>query len=54
MRAIHKSLRENLKMDFDWRILIVIAPVLMAGGWAAFNIGAIAIKQVQSFLNKEA
>ncbi|MEG4282528.1 photosystem II protein Y [Microcoleus sp. A006_D1] len=41
-------------MEFDWRILIVLSPVLLAGGWAAYNVGAIALKQVQKLLNKEA
>ncbi len=41
-------------MDFDFRILIVLMPVLLAGGWAAYNIGGIALKQVQKMLNKEA
>jgi photosystem II PsbY protein len=41
-------------MDFDFRILIVLMPVLLAGGWAVYNVGAIALKQVQKLLNKEA
>ncbi|MEG3904219.1 MULTISPECIES: photosystem II protein Y [unclassified Microcoleus] len=41
-------------MDFDFRILIVLMPVLLAGGWAAYNVGAIALKQVQKMLNKQA
>lgn len=41
-------------MDFDFRLLIVLLPILAAAGWAVFNIGAIAIQQVQNFLNKEA
>ncbi|HAG84735.1 MAG TPA: photosystem II protein Y [Cyanobacteria bacterium UBA11162] len=36
----------------DWRLLIVLLPILLAGGWAVFNIGAIALRQVQAFLNK--
>lgn len=40
-------------MDFDFRILIVLMPVLLAGGWAAYNVGAIALKQVQKLLNKQ-
>ncbi|MFM6189093.1 MAG: photosystem II protein Y [Planktothrix sp.] len=39
-------------MDFDFRILIVLLPLLAAGGWAVYNIGAIALRQVQGFLNK--
>lgn len=38
----------------DWRVLIVLLPILLAGGWALYNIGAIAIRQVQNFLNKQA
>ncbi|MBD2464936.1 photosystem II protein Y [Oscillatoria sp. FACHB-1407] len=39
-------------MDFDWRILVVLSPVLLAGGWAVYNIGQAALKQVQGFLSK--
>jgi photosystem II PsbY protein len=38
----------------DWRVLIVLLPVIVAGSWAIFNIGAAALRQVQQFLNKEA
>jgi photosystem II PsbY protein len=38
----------------DWRWLIVLLPVLVAGSWALYNIGKAAIKQAQDFLNKEA
>ena len=41
-------------MDFDFRILIVLMPVLLAGGWAAYNIGSLALKQVQKMLNNQA
>jgi photosystem II PsbY protein len=34
-------------MDFDFRILIVIAPVLAAGSWAVFNIFGAALRQIQ-------
>jgi photosystem II PsbY protein len=40
-------------MDFDWRILIVVLPLAIAGGWAVFNIGTLAISQAQKFLNKQ-
>lgn len=39
-------------MGIDWRIVIVLSPLLLAAGWAAFNIGALALRQVQGFLNK--
>ena len=40
-------------MEFDFRLLIVLLPIIAAGGWAVYNIGAVAIQQVQKFLNKE-
>jgi photosystem II PsbY protein len=39
-------------MDIDWRILIVLSPVLLAAGWALFNVGAIALRQAQAFFNR--
>jgi photosystem II PsbY protein len=41
-------------MDIDYRVAIVLAPILVAAGWAVFNIGAAALRQIQGFLNKEA
>ncbi|HLO88250.1 MAG TPA: photosystem II protein Y [Nostocaceae cyanobacterium] len=41
-------------MDIDTRVLIVVAPLALAAGWAAFNIGAAAIRQIQNFLSKQA
>jgi photosystem II PsbY protein len=38
-------------MDFDFRVVIVLLPILLAGGWAVFNIGAAALRQVQKLLN---
>ena len=37
----------------DWRILIVLLPLIVAGSWAIFNIGAAALRQAQEFLNRE-
>lgn len=37
----------------DWRLLIVLLPLLVAAGWAVFNIGAIALRQVQEFLSRQ-
>lgn len=39
-------------MDFDWRLVVVLGPLLIAAGWAGFNIFAAALGQVQGFLNK--
>ena len=39
-------------MDIDWRVVIVLSPILLAAGWALFNIGAAALRQVQGFLGK--
>ncbi|MBW4649485.1 MAG: photosystem II protein Y [Kastovskya adunca ATA6-11-RM4] len=36
----------------DWRIVVVASPLLLAAGWAVFNIGAAALKQAQGFLNR--
>jgi len=41
-------------MDFDFRLLVVLLPLLVAGGWAVFNIGAAALVQINKFLKKEA
>jgi len=37
----------------DWRVLVVFSPLIIAAGWALFNVGAAAIGQVQAFLNKK-
>ena len=38
----------------DWRLLIVLLPLIAAGGWAFFQVGKIAIAQAQAFLNRQA
>lgn len=37
----------------DWRVLVVLAPVILAGSWAVFNIGKAALGQFQTFLNSK-
>jgi photosystem II PsbY protein len=37
----------------DWRVVLVLAPVIIAGSWALFNIGAAAINQARQFLSKQ-
>lgn len=37
----------------DWRVLIVLAPLIIAGTWAVFNIGAAALRQFQEVLSRE-
>lgn len=37
----------------DLRVVIVLAPLAIAASWAAFNIFAAALNQIQGFLNKE-
>ncbi len=32
----------------DWRIIVVISPLLVAGAWAIFNIGAAALNQLRT------
>lgn len=36
----------------DWRIVIVLLPLILAASWALYNIGSVAIKQAQVFLSK--
>jgi len=31
----------------DTRLIIILAPLLVAGSWALFNIGRLAIQQLQ-------
>lgn len=38
----------------DLRPLIVLLPLFLALGWVAYNIAPAALKQIQSFLNREA
>lgn len=40
-------------MSFDWRLIVVLGPILIAAGWAGFNIFAAALNQVQTVLNKK-
>ena len=37
----------------DWRVLIVLAPLAIAAGWAIFNIGAAAVAQAQKYFGNE-
>ncbi|MGK7951814.1 MAG: photosystem II protein Y [Xenococcaceae cyanobacterium] len=36
----------------DWRVLIVVLPIGVAAGWAIFNIGAAAVRQIQNYTSK--
>ena len=36
-------------MDIDFRLAIVLIPLLAAVSWAGFNIAPAAIKQIQGF-----
>ena len=38
-------------MDFDFRILIVVAPLAAAAGWAVFNILPAALRQLQVLMS---
>lgn len=38
----------------DWRIIVVLSPLILAASWALYNIGKAALQQVQNFLDKEA
>ncbi|NJL83100.1 MAG: photosystem II protein Y [Chloroflexaceae bacterium] len=36
----------------DWRLIVVLAPVIIAGSWAVFNIGAAALNQAKQFWSR--
>ncbi|MGF1519423.1 MAG: photosystem II protein Y [Nodosilinea sp.] len=38
----------------DWRVVVVLLPIAIAGSWAVFNIGRAALGQLQDFLDREA
>ena len=38
----------------DWRVVVVLLPIAVAGSWAVFNIGRAALGQLQDILNREA
>ncbi len=35
----------------DWRVVVVLSPIILAASWAAFNIGRAAIAQFRGFLD---
>ncbi|NJN31646.1 MAG: photosystem II protein Y [Synechococcales cyanobacterium RM1_1_8] len=37
----------------DWRIVVVLAPIILAASWAGFNIFQAALGQIQKALGKE-
>lgn len=37
----------------DWRVILVLSPVILAVTWALVNIASAALSQAQQFLNKE-
>jgi photosystem II PsbY protein len=39
-------------MHFDFRLLIVLLPLLLAAGWAAKSILPLALNQLNGMLNK--
>ncbi len=40
-------------MDIDFRIAIVLLPIIAAASWAVYNIGQAALTQVRNFIAKE-
>jgi photosystem II PsbY protein len=38
----------------DWRVIVVLAPLAVAGVWAVYNIGKYAIAQAQAFFGRQA
>ena len=39
-------------MDLDFRVVVVLLPIALAGSWAVFNIAKAALAQIQGFLAK--
>jgi photosystem II PsbY protein len=39
-------------MDFDFRLLIMLLPLLAAAGWAGYTIWPMALKQIQGLGKK--
>ena len=37
----------------DLRVVLVLAPLAIAAGWALFNIGSAALRQLQNYTNRE-
>ncbi|TVQ45897.1 MAG: photosystem II protein Y [Gloeocapsa sp. DLM2.Bin57] len=37
----------------DWRVILVLSPIIIAASWALINIAGAALNQAQQFLNKE-
>ena len=37
----------------DFRVIIVVAPLAIAAGWAVFNIGSAALAQFQRYLGQD-
>ena len=40
-------------MDFDFRIVAVLSPLVLAAGWAGFNIFRAALQQLRTFTSKQ-
>ncbi len=38
----------------DWRIIVVLLPIILAGSWAIFKILTPALSQIQAWWNKQA
>jgi photosystem II PsbY protein len=51
-RLCDRAQRKQI-MDFDFRLLIVLFPLIGAAVWAGINILPVALKQIQGFLSKE-
>ncbi|MEW6491840.1 MAG: photosystem II protein Y [Cyanobacteriota bacterium] len=40
-------------MGIDWRVVVVLLPVILAASWALFNVGAAALRQIQALLKSK-
>jgi photosystem II PsbY protein len=46
-------MQEVPAMHIDFRVVVVLLPLLLAAGWAGFNIFKAALGQIQGFLNSD-
>ncbi len=46
------NLVSRFLVDMDLRLLLVVAPILLAASWAVFHIGRAAVGQLQLFIKR--
>lgn len=54
LKTFNLYLKKEKNMDIDFRVALVLLPLIAALSWAAFNIAPAALKQIQGFFNRQA